>query len=163
MGNGFSHVGVSTHDMDRTIRFYEHVLGCKRLAEERIDVEQGGTLRQVSFDVGNGQYLVFMEPRGVPGIPDDYDTGINRALGVPGGMYHFALRVASIDDLDRRRQALLEHGVEASNLIDLGIAMSVFFLDPNGLQIELCCPTRAFTDADLRRASSASVALSQHA
>lgn len=159
MSHGFSHVGVSTHDMDETIRFYEQVLGCKRLAQERIHVEQGGTLRQVSFDVGGEQYLVFMEARGVPGIAQDYDTGINGALGVPAGMYHFALRIPTLEDLQARQRALLAHGVAASALIDLGIAVSVFFLDPNGLQIELCCPVRPFTAADLQRESAASIAL----
>src|SRR2546430_3983864 len=35
------------------------------------------------FRSGDGQLLAFMEPRGVPGIPEEYDAGINRGLGLP--------------------------------------------------------------------------------
>jgi len=159
MGNGFSHVGVSTHDMDATIRFYEEVLGCERVLEDLTRVEEGGTLRQVYFDVGEGQYIVFMEPKGVPGISSDYDTGINGALGVPGGMYHIALRVSSLDELELRRKALESHGVDVSAVIDLGTAKSVFFHDPNNIQLEISCHMRPFNESDLHKESVASVAL----
>ena len=113
----------------------------------------------MSFDVGDGQYIVFMESRGVAGIRGDYDTGINGALGVPAGMYHFALRVRSLDDLKSRLKELEGRGVEASPVIDLGIANSVFLRDPNGIQLELCCATRPFNESDLHRESEASIAV----
>jgi catechol 2,3-dioxygenase-like lactoylglutathione lyase family enzyme len=159
MGDGFSHVGVSTHDMEGTIRFYEEILGCRRIAEDRIRILEGGTLRHVFFDVGDGQAIAFIEANGVPGIPADYDAGINRGLGVPHGMYHFALRVPSLDQLEMRRTELAARGVAVSPIIDLGAAKSVFFRDPNGIQLELCCQTRAFTDQDLHGETEASVAM----
>ena len=161
MSHGFSHVGVSTHDMDETIDFYERVLGFERVVEERMRINEGGTLRQAFFDAGDGQYIVFMEPRGVPGIAEDYDTGINEGLGVPGGMYHIALRIVSLEALERRRQQLEADGVEVSPVIDLGHAKSVFLSDPNGIQLEFCCQTRPFDDGDLGRESEASIALSE--
>src|ERR1700719_2540940 len=126
MGNGFSHVGVSTHDMDATIHFYRDVLRFPRVVEERTCVTQGGTLRQVYFDLGEDQYMVFMEPKGVPGISDTYDAGINGALGLPRGMYHFAFKVESLEALEALRQTLIDHGIEASDIIDLDTAKSVF-------------------------------------
>jgi catechol 2,3-dioxygenase-like lactoylglutathione lyase family enzyme len=159
MGNGFSHVGVSTHDMDATIRFYETILGFPRIAENLTRVIEGGTLRQVNFDLGDGQYIVFMEPKGVRGIAADYDTGINGALGLPTGMYHFAFKVASLDELEVLRSKLLSHGLDASPIIDLGTAKSVFLADPNNIQVELCCHVRPFGEADLHQESEASVAL----
>ena len=159
MGNGFSHVGVSTHDMEATIRFYSKILGFPRVGEDRIRVKEGGSLRQVSFDVGEGQYMVFMESKGVHGIPADYDTGINGALGVPRGMYHFALRVPSLDALVSSAQELERCGIEVSPIIDLETAKSVFFLDPNGIQLELCYQTRPFNECDLHRESEASIAI----
>ena len=157
--SGFSHVGVSTHDMDATIRFYEQVLGLERVAEELTRVKQGGTLRQVFFSVADGQYIVFMEPKDVPGIPSDYDTGINGALGVPGGMYHVALGAASLDDLEAWRLRLEQSGIEVSGIIDLGHAKSIFFNDPNDIQLEICCQVRSFNEADLHQESEASIAL----
>lgn len=160
-GHGFSHVGVSTHDMDATIAFYEGLLGFRRVVEDRTVIREGGILRQVYFDVGEGQFIVFMEARNVAGVPSDYDTGINKALGVPLGMYHFALRVSSLDELESRRLDLAARGVEVSQVIDLGTAKSIFFSDPNDIQLELCCHVRAFDESDLHRESEASLALAE--
>jgi len=40
-----------------------------------------------------------MEPRGIAGIPAEYDTSINRGLGVPDAFYHFAFEVESVEAL----------------------------------------------------------------
>jgi catechol-2,3-dioxygenase len=73
-------------------------------------------------------------------------------------MYHFALRVATLEDLESRRRSLEAHGVKVSATIDLGHAMSIFFNDPNGLQLELSCHTRVFNSADLHQVSEADIA-----
>jgi catechol 2,3-dioxygenase-like lactoylglutathione lyase family enzyme len=160
MVRGFSHVGVSTHEMDTTIHFYEDLLGFPRVVEELTHVNDGGTLRQVYFDVGHGQFIVFMEPKNVPGIASHFDAGINGALGVPRGMYHYALNVPTVEDLELLHSKLQAHGVEASAIIDLGHAKSLFFRDPNGIQLEFCCQTRPFSDLDLHRVSQATIASS---
>jgi catechol 2,3-dioxygenase-like lactoylglutathione lyase family enzyme len=87
---GFSHIGLSTLDLDKTRVFYEEVLGFKPVAADRITVTEGGHLRHLFFDVGRDQLLAFLEPQDVPEVPADYDTGINRGLGVPAAFYHFA-------------------------------------------------------------------------
>jgi catechol 2,3-dioxygenase-like lactoylglutathione lyase family enzyme len=157
--SGFSHIGVSTHDMDATIRFYEALLGFPRVVDELTHTNPGGTLRQVYFDLGQGQFIVFMEPKNVDGIPENYDTGINGALGVPLGMYHFALNVLTLDDLESRRSRLEDQGIEVTSIIDLGHAKSVFLYDPNGIQLEFCCQTRPFNESDLHKVTEASVAV----
>ena len=161
VGRGFSHIGVSTHDMELTRAFYEDLLGFPRVVDEMTHVSQGGRLRQVYFDVGEGQFIVFMEPKQVPGISEDYDTGINTALGVPAGMYHFALRAQTLEELELRRATLHTNGVEVSEIIDLGMARSIFFADPNNIQVEICCHTRPFDETDLRRVTDATVALTE--
>ncbi|MFC6670943.1 VOC family protein [Marinobacterium aestuariivivens] len=158
MGNGYSHIGVSTHNMEATIEFYERVLGFKRVVDNLTRINEGGTLRQVYFDVGDAQYIVFMEPKAVEGISDDYDTGINGALGLPGGMYHLAFRVRTLDALESRRQQLEARSIEVSPIIDLGHASSIFFTDPNRLQLELSCQTRPFDESDLHQESTARLA-----
>jgi catechol 2,3-dioxygenase-like lactoylglutathione lyase family enzyme len=161
MSRGFSHVGLSTHNMAETCRFYEETLGFSRVVDEITHVDQGGRLRQVFFDVGEGQYVVFMEPKGVPGIASDYDPGINSALGTPAGMYHFAFRETSLESLEARRQSLLDAGVEVSDIIDLGTAKSVFLSDPNNIQLEFAYHTRPFDPSDLLRVSHATVAIAE--
>jgi catechol 2,3-dioxygenase-like lactoylglutathione lyase family enzyme len=52
---GFSHIGLSTLDLDETHRFYEGVLGFKTVVADTIKIEEGGRLRHIFFDVGRGQ------------------------------------------------------------------------------------------------------------
>ncbi|SAL78504.1 VOC family protein [Caballeronia telluris] len=158
MNAGFAHVGVSTHDMETTVAFYCHVLGCRLVGDERIEIGKGGVIRQVSIDVGEGQYFVFMEAKGVDGIRGDYDTSINRSLGVPLGMYHYALRVASMSELTARAEAIARHGIDVSEVTDLGNAKAVFLQDPNGLQLELSVKIRDFDESDIGRITKAEVA-----
>jgi catechol 2,3-dioxygenase-like lactoylglutathione lyase family enzyme len=158
MANGFSHVGLASHDMESTIRFYENVLGFPRVAEQRTRVKEGGTVRLTYFDTGDEQFIVFMESRGVKAIPADFDTSINRSLGVPAGMYHFAFRARSQEELDERRRTLEHAGVTVSETVDHGYAKSIFFRDPNDLQLEFCYQARPFEESDLYQAPEVSVA-----
>lgn len=158
MNSGFAHVGFSTHDMETTIAFYCEVLKCQLLADERIEIGEGGVIRQVSIGVGADQYVVFMEAKGVENISDDYDTSINRALGVPAGMYHYALKVLTLEELIAKAKAISSHGIEVSEVTDLGHAKSIFLHDPNGLQLEFSVKVRDFNKSDIGRITRAEVA-----
>jgi catechol-2,3-dioxygenase len=116
-------------------------------------------LRQVFFDIGAGQYVVFMEPKNVPGIAPTYDPGINSALGTPAGMYHFAFREPSFARLAARCDGLLSAGVEVSDIVDLGTAKSIFLADPSNIQIEFAYHARPVSASDLNRVSRAAVAI----
>src|SRR5215831_3324925 len=77
---GFSHLGLSTLDLDKTREFYESVMGFKAVRCDTIKVREGGRIRHIFFDTGRDQLIAFMEARGVPGVPAEYDAGINRGL-----------------------------------------------------------------------------------
>jgi catechol 2,3-dioxygenase-like lactoylglutathione lyase family enzyme len=136
---GFSHIGLSTLDLDKTRQFYEEVLGFRPVVVDKITIEEGGRLRHIFFDVGRGQLVAFLEPDRVPGVAATYDTGINRGLGVPAGFYHFAFEAGSPAALTEKRDELRAKGVETTNIIDHGWARSIYFKDPNGLSLEYCC------------------------
>ena len=61
--------------------------------------------------------IAFMEARGVPGIPQEYDVGINRGLGLPSAFYHFAFEAGSEATLEEKRQALIANGVQKNRLL----------------------------------------------
>ena len=147
---GFSHIGLSTRDLDKTRAFYEGVLGFKPVVADIINVKEGGHLRHIFFDVGHDQLIAFMEPNDVPGVPADYDAGINRGLGVPAGFYHFAFEAGSPAGLAEKRNELCAKGVETTDIVDHGWAQSIYFKDPNGLSLEYCCMLRNLTEDDAR-------------
>jgi catechol 2,3-dioxygenase-like lactoylglutathione lyase family enzyme len=136
---GFSHIGLSTLDLDKTREFYEGVLGFKPVISDTIKIEEGGHLRHLFFDVGQGQLIGFLEPNGVPDVPAKYDAGINRGLGVPAGFYHFAFEAGSPAGLAEKRDELRAKGIEVTDIVDHGPAQSIYFKDPNGLSLEYCC------------------------
>ena len=147
---GFSHIGLSTLDLDRTRDFYEGVLGFKAVRCDILKVKEGGQIRHIFFDTGRDQLIAFMEAGGVPGIPADYDAGINRGLGVPSAFYHFAFEAGSEAALLEKRDELRARGVEVTDVVDHDWAKSIYFKDPNGIQLEFCFYTRNLNDDDAR-------------
>lgn len=145
---GFSHIGLSTRDLDTTREFYENVLGFQAVRCDIIKIADGGQIRHVFFDVGRDQLLAFMEPQGVSDIPADYDAGINDGLGVPGSFYHFAFEAGSQAALEARRQELLDKGLTVTDIVDHEWAKSIYFKDPNGISLEYCCLVRDIGTAD---------------
>jgi catechol 2,3-dioxygenase-like lactoylglutathione lyase family enzyme len=147
---GFSHIGLSTLDLDKTRDFYENVLGFKAVRCDIIKVKEGGRIRHAFFDTGHDQLLAFMEARGVPGIPAEYEAGIHRGLGVPSAFYHFAFEAGSEAALAEKRNELVAKGVDVTDIVDHDWAKSVYFKDPNGIQLEYCCFTRNLNADDAR-------------
>jgi len=156
---GFSHIGLSTLDLDRTRDFYEGVLGFKAVRCDILKVKEGGQIRHVFFDTGHDQLMAFMEASGVPGIPAEYDAGINRGLGVPGVFYHFAFEAGSEAGLTEKRRELLAKGIEVTEVVDHDWAKSIYFKDPNGLQLEFCCFTRNLNADDARMQHRAEISV----
>lgn len=147
---GFSHVGLATGDMDATRVFYSEVLGFPAVRCDVLKVVEGGEIQHVFFDAGGGQMIAFMGPRGVEGIPEDFDAGINRGLGLPSGMVHFAFEAGSPEALREKRSALLARGVRVSPIVDHEWCESIYFRDPNGIDLEYCCLTRELGEDDAR-------------
>ena len=139
---GFSHLGLSTLDLDATRDFYESVLGFKTVRCDIIKVTEGEQIRHIFFDTEHDQLIAFMEARGVPGIPAEYDAGITRGLGVPSAFYHFAFEAGSEAGLCEKRNELIAKGVEVTDVVDHDWAKSIYFKDPNGIQLEYCIFTR---------------------
>jgi catechol 2,3-dioxygenase-like lactoylglutathione lyase family enzyme len=147
---GFSHIGLSTLDLDKTRDFYENILGFKPVRCDIIKVKEGGQIRHVFFDTGRDQLIAFMEARGVPGVPVEYQAGINRGLGVPDAFYHFAFEAGTEAALEEKRKELLAKGVDVTEVVDHDWAKSIYFKDPNGMQLEYCCYTRNLGENDAR-------------
>ena len=154
---GFSHIGLSTLDLDKTRAFYEGILGFKPVVADTISIKEGGHIRHIFFDTGREQLIAFMEPEGVPDVPSEFDAGINRGLGVPAAFYHFAFEAGSEAALADKRDELRAKGVEVTDVVDHDWAKSIYFRDPNGLSLEYCCMVRNLTEQDAMKQESFTV------
>ena len=146
MNRGLHHIGLATHDMESTLDFYENVLGFPAVVCETIEPETGGAIRHAFFDVGEGELIAFMEANEIEGVSRDFDTGINRGLGSGSGMIHFAFKVADPNELAKKQVELSEKGIAVRGIVDHGWCQSIYFRDPNFVQLEFCCLTAELGD-----------------
>ena len=93
--------------------------------------------------------LAFMKWDRVAGVSGDFDTSINRGLGVPLGTFHVTLRCPSLETLEARRNKLLGKGVAVGEVLPLHPYRSFFFDDPvNGLRLEYTTRVADYTEED---------------
>jgi len=143
------HVSLATHDMGATRAFYEGTLGFTVVIHETLSIEEGGTVDHIFFDTGEGACLAFMQWRGVDGVSDNFDTGINQGLGVPPGTFHVALRYPSLEALAALRKELVGKGLNVGEILPLHPYRSFFLDDPvNGLRLEYTTRIADYTEED---------------
>jgi catechol 2,3-dioxygenase-like lactoylglutathione lyase family enzyme len=118
---GVHHVALLCADVERTIRFYQEVLGfpLTDLFENRD--YRGST--HFFFDIGNGNALAFFD---LPGL----DLG--PYAEVLGGLHHLAISVTP-EQWTAARQRLTAAGVHT----DVVSEVSMYFRDPDGTRLEL--------------------------
>jgi glyoxylase I family protein len=121
---GVHHVALLSQDVERTIRFYQDVLGFPlvELFENR-DYEGSS---HFFFDIGAGNMLAFFDFPGLGLVP------VPEGLG---GVQHVAISVTP-ETFEMLKGKLTAAGVEYIGP-DRGIKESVYFKDPDGIQVEL--------------------------
>ena len=118
---GLHHTALISSDVERTIRFYQDVLGFP--LTELIENRDYPGSSHFFFDIGHGNLLAFFD---FPGL----DVG--PYAEVLGGLHHVAI---SVDPelwqklVERLTEAEVEHVVHSG--------VSVYFRDPDGARIEL--------------------------
>jgi catechol 2,3-dioxygenase-like lactoylglutathione lyase family enzyme len=118
---GLHHTALISSDVERTVRFYQELLGFP--LTELIENRDYPGSSHFFFDIGNGNLLAFFD---FPGL----DVG--PYAEVLGGLHHMAISVAP-DRWDEIVGRLAGAGV--AHEIHSGV--SVYFRDPDGARIEL--------------------------
>jgi catechol 2,3-dioxygenase-like lactoylglutathione lyase family enzyme len=145
---GVHHLGLATLDIDRTIEFYTTKLGWEVAWADILEPAEGGKIKHVFLNTGDGSLVAFMCPERVPGMPAEWATDINSAQGLPGAFYHFAFHCDDVPELEAKREELIGKGVDVTPVVDHEWCRSIYFRDPNGLLLEYCTTVRAFTEDD---------------
>jgi catechol 2,3-dioxygenase-like lactoylglutathione lyase family enzyme len=150
---GFHHVAIATNDLEATHRFYTESMGFTLRKVEAAPAPEGGWARHLFYDTGNGECLAVWDIHDDPAIPPDLDPSISRGLGLPSWTNHIAFDAPDLPALDAAQQRWLEHGHDVLRL-DHGWCTSIYIDDPNGIAVEFCCTTRAFTEEDCAEAAA---------
>ncbi|WP_397487882.1 VOC family protein [Rhodococcus sp. KBW08] len=121
MARGLHHTALVSSDVERTVKFYQDLLGFP--LTELIENRDYPGSSHFFFDIGNGNLLAFFD---FPGL----DVGPYQE--VLGGLHHIAISVEPAKWAKLRTQ-LTEAGVE---LIEHS-EVSLYFRDPDGARLEL--------------------------
>jgi len=149
---GVNHLALVCQDMDRTVAFYQGVLGLPLTKTIELPDGQGS---HFFFDIGHGDSLAFFwfpgGPAARPGIAAPSALpGLGDMRSAVGSMNHVAFDVAP-EQLDGYARRLRRAGVEVLGPVNHddsetgwslelhdGVFMrSVYFFDPDGICLEL--------------------------
>ena len=129
---GFNHVATLTTDMRTTVRFYEQAFDATVLFEIEKTVHHPW---MKVVDIGGGAALNVFE------APADTIIGERGRQGGRGAIDHYALAVDTLATLHTVRDRLVAAGAqEVGDIQQLGPEWSLFFRDPDGMELEVCCP-----------------------
>ncbi|QKV77752.1 VOC family protein [Amycolatopsis sp. Hca4] len=120
-GRGIHHTALISSDVERTIEFYQDILGFP--LTELIENRDYPGSSHFFFDVGNGNAVAFFD---LPGL----DLG--PYAEVLGGLHHLALSVTP-ERWDAIKDKLDEAGVQYL----LESKTSIYLSDPDGARVEL--------------------------
>lgn len=118
---GLHHCALISSDVERTVRFYQEVLGFP-LTEIFENRDYKGS-NHFFFDIGNGNLLAFFD---LPGL----DLG--PYAEVLGGLHHLAISVEP-ERWEHLKENLTAAGVEYQS----ESGTSIYFRDPDGARLEL--------------------------
>jgi catechol 2,3-dioxygenase-like lactoylglutathione lyase family enzyme len=126
---GFNHVAINTPDLDRLKRFYEDAF------DAEVTFEMDATSdhpRMAILSLGGVGFLNAFE------VPADSIIGDRRTMGGRGPIDHYALAVKRRHELVEARERLVAAGAEVGEIQQLGEGWSLFFRDPDGMELEVC-------------------------
>ena len=123
-GRGIHHAALICSDVEQTIGFYQGLLGFPLV--ELVENRDYPGSSHLFFDVGNSTLLGFFD---FPGL------GLEPGVESIGSVQHIAISCPR-DRWEAAQKRLDEAGVKYAGP-DQGIPESMYFKDPDGIQIEL--------------------------
>lgn len=131
------HHAYMARDMEETRHFYEDILGMPLIGTwvERVNPVTGEPDNYVHtfFELNDGGCLAFFQFKS-PEMSES--ISVNKFINTNPFAHHIALTVDGKDTLRRFSERLAEHDIECVET-DHGYCYSIYFHDPNGLQVEL--------------------------
>jgi catechol 2,3-dioxygenase-like lactoylglutathione lyase family enzyme len=130
--DGVNHVATLTTDTDRLHRFYLEVFD----ATVSHDQPAGPGMRFSVVDLGPVAHLTVFE------IEGNQEARTERVMFQRGRIDHIGLHASSDAAFDEIRQRLIDRGATDGFVTDFGPVLSVWFVDPDGLEGEVCIENR---------------------
>jgi glyoxylase I family protein len=125
--SGLHHITLLCQDVERSMAFYRNLLGMRVVKQT------------VNDDDSSARHLFFGDEEGRPGTlitcleyPELDEGSVGR-----GSTHHFALAVASEEELRAWREYLVSRGIPCTEVMDRRYFKSLYLRDPDGHIVEL--------------------------
>ncbi len=125
--DGVNHVAVLTRDTQRLSRFYTEVFD----APPARTIEQQPGFKLSLIDIGIGRELNVFE------IDGNDEADRQTPMFGRGRLDHVGLQAVSLEAFEEIRRRLMARGAADDFVTDFGAVLSMFFVDPDGLEGEV--------------------------
>jgi len=132
--DGINHVGVLTNDTARLVAFYRDIFDATAREAEHNDA-----LTLTMINIGPDRELNVFEIKG------NTEAQHQTPMFGRGRLDHIGLQAASREAFDEIRDRLIACGATDGFVTDFGKALSLFFIDPDGLEGEVLIPVPGAT------------------
>jgi catechol 2,3-dioxygenase-like lactoylglutathione lyase family enzyme len=130
---GVHHIAYRCKDAQETRAFYEGVLGLPLKAALVFEEEPGAgrplPYMHLFFQMTDGRFVAFFD------VPDK--ANLDKFKMKWGMDLHLAMEVASMEEMMAFKARLDAHGVACFGPIDHHFVHSIYFYDPNGINVEI--------------------------
>ncbi len=126
MITGVNHIAVMTQDLDRFVEFYTDVLDL-----ELVFTEQTPAFRHAILRAGATSWLHPAE------VADNAHGAASASMFDRGHLDHLALTASDGEAFASARKRLIARSASDGAVDDLGAFHSLWFTDPDGMQVEL--------------------------
>ena len=122
--NRIGHLVIKVRNLDRSLDFYAGTLGLTLMNRS----DMGGVNVAFLSSGGRDHHELGLVEVG-PDAPDAHPASV--------GLVHFAFRMNSDEELEAAYRELKAKGVPISFTVNHGVADSVYFVDPDGNELEI--------------------------
>lgn len=142
------HVAYATRDVEATTHFYEDLMGFPLVHTELQAHGESSWVRHVFYDIGPDDHghpeaIAFFQFEGI-GEQPNWTADVSDGVGLPVWVNHCAFRTTA-EQQEAVRARMTAAGIGPLMEIDHDWCHSLYYVDPNGIMVELCRDTPGFT------------------
>jgi len=163
---GVHHLALVCKDAGKTHDFYTKVMRMTLTCAIHVPPFKEEDAMHLFYDMGNGNQLAFFWFKDAPEPVVGQAHPANVAtVNATGSMHHLAFSVDTEEELLEFREHIKSCGLQVTPVIDHDFCRSIYFTDPDGMQLEISHWTRVLERRDISDAvlAQAGIALGEPA
>lgn len=147
---GVHHLALVCKDMRATHEFYTGVMKMELTCAIHVPPYKEEDAMHLFYDMGGGNQLAFFWFKDAPaGETGQAHPASPAHVNANGSMHHLAFSVDSEADLNEWRAHLTAREIRVTPIIDHDFCRSIYFADPDGMQLEISYWARALEQRDI--------------